>query len=182
MQDRVAANYASSGLPSVSEVGPALDEQFPLCTRLRGMDGRRQPIYGNPMKLTLIRARGAGRVAAFTSAHRVIYRVHSDNVSSSHSWKAGGFPGSKNNCLLDRSRFSHFSMTREAVGLAQRKLNDHESSRTYNETLQLVRPCAREHHGAGAASSQGCLAFTRTGIFHLERQRTNCTPMCTACH
>lgn len=184
MQDRVAANYASASLPSVSDVGPTLDEQFPLCTRLRGMNSRRSPIYGNPLKLTLIRARAAGRVATFTSPHHVIYRVPSGNVSLSHSWKAGGFPGSsRENCVLDSGRFSHFSMTREAVGLAQRKLNDRESSRTYNETVQLVRPCARQPRGAGAASSQlGCLAFTRTGRFHVERLRTNCTPMCTVCH
>ena len=184
MQDRVAANYASDGLPFLNDGGPTLDEQFPLCARLRGMNSKRSPIYGNPMKLTLVRARAAGRVATFTSPHHVIYRVTSGSVSSSHSWKAGGFPGSsRENCVLDSGRFSHFSMTREAVGLAQRKLNDRESSRTYNETVQLVKPCARQYRGrAGATSLQGCLTFTRAARFHVERLRTNCTPMCTLCH
>jgi len=165
MTDRIAVDARS--LPPV-RAAPALAEQYPRCVKIRGYG--RAPIAGNPLKLVLLRARTGklAQIPVFITAHRA--RI--SNRTGANNF-VGGYPagGTQNQCVF-LGRFSHYSMTEEAMSLAARKRDDREYAPLYQAMLKLVEP-ARPNRSSG-------IRLTERG-FRAANSSTMSCPLTCAC-
>lgn len=163
MHDRVAADYA---LHDVRET-PSIEEQFPVCTRLR--KNNNGPIVANTLKLVLVRTFINGGFIRYLSAHRV-----ATNRSTGMNFQMGGYPQKDNYCtfLADFS-FAHYTWTIVSHRLAHRKVTDGELPQVYEKVLRVTKPCQTSvGHG---------LCFSSAAIAHINKTLVPCPASASAC-
>jgi hypothetical protein len=168
MQDRVADDFS---VPFVRPT-PSLAEQFPRCAKLRGLSSR-SPVQANILKIMLLRARIHGRAPHFINAHK-IFVPPAD--AGGRTFVVGGTPQTNNHCIFLPQRFSHYSLTREALSLAVRKRDDGEYPVVYRQTTRLVTDCQLSDTGADAAP---CMLSSRARA-HAERTGGACVTNASA--